>query len=360
MLLDSNRTIVSRHFKQWVNLSLMALMALSSKAYSHTGNHQRDKVLVLEHWSIGQGRFWDEQHWFAGDFDGDGVEEIARAFNDVRKVSIDVYRSDKTKFTRENWVAQQGRFWETQHWRAGDFNGDGADDVARILKDGRNVSIDVYISTKKGFTLKNWVSQQGRYWDEQYWRVGDFDGDGVDDIARVFNDGRTVSIDVYSSNKSSFIQECWAQKQGRFWVDQIVRAGDFNGDGVDDLARIFNDGRKVSIDVFSSNKKSFHLENWVSQKGRFWVDQHWFAGDFDGDGTEDIARVYKDDRDSSFDLYRSSKKGFELKPLVVRQGRFWTDRQWRAGDFNGDGNEDIAKIFKDGRNVSIDVHLSKK
>ena len=215
------------------------------------------------------------------------------------------------------------------------------------------------LSSSGSMSLENWVASQGRFWDEQYWRAGDFDGDGVDDLARVFRDGRNVSIDVYRSNGKAFTMESWTLQQGRFWDEQYWRAGDFDGDGVDDLARVFRDGRNVSIDVYRSNGKAFAMENWALQQGRFWVEQDWFAGDFDNDGADDVARVFKDGRNSSIDIYRSGKTSFTIENRVQQQGRFWDEQYWRAGDFNGDGADDIARAFRDNRNVSIDVYLSR-
>ena len=313
---------------------------------------------ALERWTTGQGRFWDEQYWRAGDFNGDGADDLARVYRDGRTISIDIYCSDKKGFVFENWALQQGLFRDEQHWRAGDFNGDGADDLVSVFRDGRTASMDVYLSGKKSFTMKNWSLQQGRFWDEQHWQAGDFNGDGVDDVARVYRDGRTVSIDVYCSDKNKFVLKNWVSQQGRFRDNQYWRAGDFNGDGADDLARVFQDGRNVSVDVYRSSKNGFVLENWASQQGRFWDNQYWRAGDFDGDGADDLARVFRDGRNVSIDTYRSNKNRFVLENWVSQQGRFRDDQYWRAGDFNGDGADDIARAFRDNRNVSIDVYLS--
>ena len=324
-------------------------------AVSQSGNGG----MSLERWTTGQGRFWDEQYWRAGDFDGDGVDDLARVYRDGRNVSIDVYRSDKEGFVLENWGIQQSRFWDEQDWRVGDFDGDGVDDLARVFRDGRNVSIDVYRSSKKGFTLESQALRQGRFWDEQYWRAGDFDGDGIDDLARVFRDGRNVSIDVYRSSEKGFTLENRALQQGRFWDEQYWRAGDFDGDGMDDLARVFRDGRNVSIDVYRSGKKGFALENRALQQGRFRDEQYWRAGDFNGDGVDDLARVFRDGRNVSIDVYRSDKTGFKIENQVSQQGRFRSQQDWRSGDFNGDGVDDLARVFKDEREVSIDVYLSR-
>lgn len=110
--------------------------------------------------------------------------------------NVNVQTGNAASFV-ERWVTEQGRFWDEQDWRAGDFNGDGIDDLARVFRDGRDVSIDLYYSDKKVFVFGNWFLQQGRFRDNQNWRAGDFNGDGMDDIARAFKDNRNVSIDVY-------------------------------------------------------------------------------------------------------------------------------------------------------------------
>lgn len=338
------------------NIVTAELCAFEWNFYSDVNIQSNSAAVPYERWITSQGRFWDEQYWRVGDFNGDGADDLARIFKDGRDASIDVYCSDEKAFALENWAAQEGRFWDEQYWCAGDFDGDGIDDLARVYRDERYVSIDVYRSSGKKFAAENWALQQGRFWDEQYWRAGDFDGDGTDDIARVFRDERMVSIDVYRSDKKSFGFENWVIQKGRFWDEQDWRAGDFNGDGADDLARIFKDNRYVSIDVYCAEQQSFVFKNWTSQQGRFWDEQYWRAGDFNGDGTDDITRVFRDGRDVSIDLYRSDKSNLVFENWLRQQGRFWDNQDWRAGDFNGDGAEDIVRAFKDNRYVSIDVY----
>ena len=43
---------------------------------------------------------------------------------------------------------------------------------------------------------------------------------------------------------------------------------------------------------------------------------------------------------------------------MLSQGRFWTEQQWRAGDFNGDGKDDLANAFEERNKANIDVYLS--
>jgi hypothetical protein len=45
--------------------------------------------------------------------------------------------------TQERWATQQGGFWDTQKWVAGDFDGDGRTDLANVFGDPTNASIDI-------------------------------------------------------------------------------------------------------------------------------------------------------------------------------------------------------------------------
>ena len=163
-------------------------------------------------------------------------------------------QSSNKSVLQERWLTSQGRYWESQEWVYGDFNGDGADDTAQILKDGRNVSIVVYASNRKAFTAKPWAVKSGRYWEKQRWLAGDFNGDGADDIAQIVQDGRQVSIVAFMSKKDRFEMKPWVAKVGRYWKDQNWLPGDYNGDGIDDIIQIFKDGRGVSMEVYLSKQ----------------------------------------------------------------------------------------------------------
>jgi hypothetical protein len=98
--------------------------------------------------------------------------------------------------------------------------------------------------------MKHWISGAGTYSLQHKWVVGEFNGDGRDDLVKIFEDQQKVSIDAYSSNGSSFTRERWATQQGLFDDSQSWLAGDYNEDGTDDLAVISNDAGKISIDVY--------------------------------------------------------------------------------------------------------------
>ncbi len=331
-----------------------------AKKVSDLFNHKR--------WSTNQGGFWDTQQWLAGDFNGDGKADLAKAMNDGNGgTNIDVHISNgNNAFSIQRWSTNQGGFWDTQQWLAGDFNGDGKTDLAKTMNDGNGgTNIDVHISNgNNAFNLQRWATNQGGFWDTQQWLAGDFNGDGKADLAKAMNNGNGgTNIDVHISNgDNAFNLQRWATNQGGFWDTQQWLAGDFDGDGKADLAKAMNDGNGgTNIDVHISNgNNTFSLQRWATNQGGFWDTQQWLAGDFDGDGKADLAKAMNNGINlTNIDIHLSkSNNTFHIGRWATGQGGFWDTQQWSTGDFNGNGKTDLAKAMNNGSgSTNIDVHL---
>src|SRR5207245_2795212 len=164
----------------------------------------------------------------------------------------------------------------------GDFNGDGKDDiVGRVLQTGR-----WWVAVSNGstaFTSSRW----GAAWPTTVtWvdvKVGDFDGHGKADISgRVLQTGRWWTG---QSTGSSFNFTPWDQwSTAVTWVD--VNVGDFNGDGKDDIVgRVLQTGRWWV--ALSNGSTAFTSSRWGAWPTTVtWVDVK--VGDFNGDGKADI------------------------------------------------------------------------
>src|SRR5262245_25370050 len=132
----------------------------------------------------------------------------------------------------------------------GDFNGDGKTDVATFT---RGVTGDVYValSTGSGF------SGTGVKWHDFFCinsevpLVGDFNGDGMDDIA-TFTRGSTGDVYVALSTGSGFVGTGWKWHNWFCINSEIPQVGDFDGDGDDDLAT-FTRGSTGDVYVALSN-----------------------------------------------------------------------------------------------------------
>lgn len=184
-------------------------------------------------------------------------------------------------------------------------------------------------------------------------QVGDFDGDGKDDIITFVREnqghGQAGDVWVSLSNGTSF-------DQGRLWIQnfclEICGVGDFNGDGSDD---IFYEVLKFGGDC-GGHLCSFH-EAYVSLSNGSGFDpaQLWdnsflscrtvisthicLTGDFDGDNRDDIVSFKTDN--GLGDVSLSSGVGFSPDNSWV-QGYCFGTEICKVGDFNGDGKDDIV------------------
>ena len=213
----------------------------------------------------------------------------------------------------------------------GDFNGDGFDDVVAY---GDNGAIIVGISTDNGSGGRSFVvSQWGSLTTLTSWtiQVGDFDGDGNDDLlVRAASDG---TYWLAQSTGTNFSNSHWGGLLNSVqWTD--LTPGDFNGDGrMDTIARA-QDGT-----WWASISDGTRLVN--SYWGRWSTGVTWFdvsVGDFNGDGMDDIAGRAGN---RTWWVNRSNGSNF-----IIEYWGNWTNTiDWldvTVGDFNGDGNDDIA------------------
>ena len=317
--------------------------------------------LEMQRWATHQGDFWDTQKWLIGDFNGDGKSDYAKAWNSNWLANIDAHLSTGSSFRMERWATQQGGYWDSQKWMAGDFNGDGKTDLAKVFNHDGFASLDAHLSTGSSFYMERWQTKEVGFWEKQKWISGDFNGDGKTDLANVWNLNGLAYIDVHLSTGSSFRMQRWANGQGNHWDSQKWMCGDFNGDGKDDLVKTWNSNGLANIDVHLSTGSSFRMERWATQQGGYWEEQVWMVCDYNGDGYSDLAKVFPNglkDPWASIDVHPSNGQRFGFSRIATRQGGFWYQQKWGAGDFDGDGRDDFSKVF-DYYGAAIEVHLSK-
>ena len=226
----------------------------------------------------------------------------------------------------------------------GDFDGDGNDEVAVI----RNVKATwgsqgypvVVIDPGEEMTWDNTLSSQP--WSRI--TAGDFDGDGDDEIAVIRNAKATWGSQGYPIVILDPGGEMtWDNTtSGYAWTD--IAAGDFDGDGDDEIVVIRNakaswGSRGYPIVVIDPGGE-MTWDNTVS--GYPW--SRITAGDFDGDGDDEIAviRNAKATWGSKGFPVIAFDPGGEMTWDNTSSGYVWTDLA--SGDLDGDGDDEIAVL----------------
>jgi hypothetical protein len=213
----------------------------------------------------------------------------------------------------------------------GDFNGDGRQDLAVAGASSSSVSILLGDGTGNFSTATNFGAGAGPF----SVAIGDFNGDGKQDLAIADRASNTVSI-LLGNGDGSF----------NFVADYIlgtwpfsVAVGDFNEDGNQDLAVGDRGSNDVAI-LLGDGTGHF------SVVGNFGADNPLAIalGDFNNDGHQDVAVASRSsncvsilfgDGTGNFSAATTFAAGDEPQAVAV-------------GDFNNDGNQDLAVANRDG------------
>ena len=201
--------------------------------------------------------------------------------------------------------------------------------------------------------------------------VGDFNGDGKDDIIGFGFTGTKVSLSSSNSLQTSFLNTQWVQteytvEQG--WNNQNERPrmlADINGDKKIDIVGFGFNGTKVSLSNSTSTIASTTNSQWVLTeftREQGWADQNVrprFLTDINGDGKADILGF--GNTNTLISLSTSTNLIASFTPLQVIQAQYTVEQGWinqnerprLYGDVNGDGKSDIVGFGTTWTKVSI-------
>jgi len=293
----------------------------------------------------------------------DDLEERVEALESAGQPPVDLPVGQHGVFN--NWAATAG-----VHLLSGDFNGDGHTDVALLGGPGWG-SIPVAFSRGNGaYSVTNCAVPNMNAWEDSAGArplVGDFDGDGKDDIALTGGHGWGSLPVAFSTENGCFTVTNHGLASFPGWAATAnvqVIAGDFDGDGKADVAAIGNAGWGSLPTAFSNGDGTFRVTNHAMSSGgnarhfNAWSSRsgvHVLAGDFNGDGKDDVALI--------------GGPGWASVPVAVSAGdgtynsvsnchvhamNSWIDSAGArplVADFNGDGKDDIALTGGSGWNT---------
>jgi N-acetylneuraminic acid mutarotase len=279
-----------------------------------------------------------DPRWVAvGDFRHDGKLDLAVACTGSNGVNILLGNGDGTFQPAQYYPADTA----SGAVAVGDFNGDGNLDLA-VANGGGDVSIllgngDGTFQAPRNFAADGSPSGIA---------VADLKHDGKLDV--VTANQTTGDFSVLLGSGDGTLQAAQNYSVGTDLVSVVV--GDFNGDGKLDIA-----GAKADIAGLGSDSVVLMLGNGdgtfqsPSYLSGVTSPRRLAAGDFTGDGKEDLAvadlgandvSVFLGNGDGSFQAAQSFATGSAPYAVAV-------------GDFNGDGKPDLAVVNSGGNTLSV-------
>lgn len=282
--------------------------------------------------------------------DGD-METIATIYgpNWIGEATFWGYVSDRDDFVRSGFQRLGTNFRDSQRWLVGDFTGDGRDDVAQLYPDP-NQDWSVFVFSSDGVLLsRSPVDRTGaNFSDQHFWTVGDFDGDGRDDLALIYGHSTLgATAWVYTSNGNGFDRTSSQRLGANFSPDHKWQAGDFDGDGLDDLVLVYGHSTYgATAWTYSSSGNGFTKTGSQRMGASYGPEQRWETGDFDGDGLDDLLLVYGHSTyGATAWTYSSTGSDFTRTGSQRMDASYWDSQHWKVGDFDGNGRDDLVLVY---------------
>ena len=281
-----------------------------------------------------------------GDFNGDGILDLAVAnyeYSETGSVTVLLGNGDGTfSPTASNPSAGEGAI----SIAVGDFNGDGIPDLA--IANFRSYTITILLGSGDGsFTATASSLGTGEY--PSYVAIGDFNGDGIPDLA-VANSGDSSVKIFLGKGDGTFKSISPVSKTGADPVS--IGVGDFNGDGVLDLAVLSgNRNSQVSDTVtilLGYGDGTFRAAASSPEAGLYSTSMA--VADLNGDGILDLAIVNL--RGNSATVLLGNGDG-TFSPTASSPSAGSAPISIAVGDFNGDGIPDLAVVNNDTDSVTI-------
>jgi murein DD-endopeptidase MepM/ murein hydrolase activator NlpD len=245
---------------------------------------------------------------------------------------------------------------------AGDFSGDGRPDVAALARGpGCTFGLLVFVAETDWLVSPDprgwWSSGDGCERPVSDVVSGDFDGDVRADVALLYQDNvGALRVDVLRSDGKRFLLEQaprWSETLALARAAQLL-AGDFNADGLDDVAVLFGAfscQRDIRVLLSSDKPQQGGGAVWwraADCKAPPVLDAA--AADFDGDRRDDVLLFEQGAPGSrQVDVLHSDgqKLNASAQPWWREEGAHSAVYAVMPGDFTGDGRADLALLSED-------------
>lgn len=286
--------------------------------------------------------------WIAGDFNGDGKQDMVHIVNNSNYVHT-WFSLGNGHYNITTGAAWAGYAIPNGEWFAADHNGDGKTDLIHVVN-GSNY-LHTWLSNGNGtYQVTTGYAWAGYAIPNGNWIVGDYNGDGRADL-------------VHAVAGTNYIHTWFARGNGTYQITtqyagvgyQISNgqwfSGDYNGDGRSDLYHVVNNSNYVHT-WLSSGNGNYQILIGYAWAGYAIPNGKWLVGDYNGDGRTDLAHAVAGTNKIHTWFARGDATGrFNVTTSLANWGYDVMNGQWFTGDYNGDGKSDLLHVVNNSNYV---------
>ncbi|MEO3863123.1 VCBS repeat-containing protein [Acrocarpospora sp. B8E8] len=221
-----------------------------------------------------------------GDLNGDGLDDLVQVRDD-KQVVVFWNSGANPNYSWSNNRSVLTGIDNPSMIRVGDFNGDNLDDILQIRANG-NLVVFFNTGANPNFNWSNNRLVLTAITDSAEISVGDLNNDGLDDIVQTRPTGQVVVFWNSGANPNF----SWSNNRAVLsaMAKDEVKVGDFNADGLDDILQTRTGGQVVAFWNSGANPNFSWSNNRavltaMNEKNRV------KTGDLNGDGLDDLIQI---------------------------------------------------------------------
>lgn len=299
----------------WISYDLIANYSL--EAYIMT---DQPNPPIAETWSSASGTGVGNYGYYSGDVNGDGNSDVIQPVNENGSLAIMAYDITGTTATTFINQALPGTPFSAAGFVAGDVDGDGLTDLVRAWNNANKLSLTIFNSTGTGFT-RTWDGNTNAAYTSLRLLPVDYDGDGKSDIAQLYNQYNSLGINLFRSNGTAYtLKSSRVMPVGAGNIGFIP--ADYDGDGRTDILQFWNNNGLLGVVVFRSTGSTYDLA-WIGTMPDSANNVGFAPVDYNGDGKTDFVRAWKDANNNlALSLYVSDGSSYSFHCNVTTRSSY--------------------------------------